>query len=315
MARNYKKSFLKKYLGIEKITDTFTYNTGQDHYISRKKQLIQNKQTFLVVNTRNKKTIFHNTNEYIYYLGKEKLKNQQLGLRMQLKKVARKCIKDNFIVVPKTTSKEINYYQISGKILNLKSGECIPVLNCYDINKAYYQAAFNLKYISEEFYQKCIELPKEERLTLIGSLGSQKQWHYFKEGHEEKNWITHDNELRLAWFHICKEVDKTMYNLIQKLGSDFLFYWVDSMYFTDDRHNSMIIDYFKKQGFDVKNETVKNLQREQVFLKSQNKFRESDSVTLEKFNVALQKWEKKEFTIFRKNQNARISDICEDYAL
>lgn len=106
-----------------------------------------------------------------------------------------------------------------------------PVIE-YDINKAYYQAARNLGYISNEFYNSCLDLPKEVRLILIGSIAARKLVTEF-DGEKFKKRFVYNSYLRRVWFHLVNEVDNCLTELMNLNPDEFLFYWVDGIYFYD----------------------------------------------------------------------------------
>jgi hypothetical protein len=110
-----------------------------------------------------------------------------------------------------------------------------------DITKAYYQTARNLGLISDEFYRECLNLPKNERLRLLGTIATQKFVSEYKNGKRTKIDIKVDKDLRRAWFIICDHVAEVMTEISEKLGSSFLFYWVDGIYFTDTQKARQVI--------------------------------------------------------------------------
>ena len=104
-----------------------------------------------------------------------------------------------------------------------------------DITKAYYRTALNLDFITQEFHDKCLTIPKNDRLRLIGSLATLKTITYYEAGilKEDKTEIEENPLLREAWFKICSYVDNAMQIFKGCLKENFLFYWVDGIYFKD----------------------------------------------------------------------------------
>lgn len=125
-----------------------------------------------------------------------------------------------------------------------------------DLTKAYYYAALNLGYISKEFFDECLTLPKQHRLRLIGSIATRKTIFSYS----PKNEIPHqpfdvkvkqNEKLREAWDNIVYYVDSAMNEAQNYLGEDFLFYWVDGIYFKDYGLNTKKVQLiFEKYGFD-----------------------------------------------------------------
>lgn len=110
-----------------------------------------------------------------------------------------------------------------------------------DITKAYYQTARNLGLISEKFYKECLDLPKNERLRLLGTIATKKFIVEYKKGKRTNIEIKMEKELRRAWFIICDHVAQVMTEISEEMGPSFLFYWVDGIYFTDTAKCRQII--------------------------------------------------------------------------
>lgn len=129
-----------------------------------------------------------------------------------------------------------------------------------DISKAYYQTAKNLGLISEEFYNECLNLPKTERLRLLGTIATQKFITEYKGGKRKSVEVKTDKELRRAWFIICDHIAEVMSEIAEKMGPSFLFYWVDGIYFTDTPQARRIIRQAgQKYGYEWKFNQVEEM--------------------------------------------------------
>lgn len=102
-----------------------------------------------------------------------------------------------------------------------------------DISHAYYRAAYVLGFISKGLYLEIVKnMTKHDRLRLLGCIASVKTTtKYFEGVPEEKPLIICSEILRSAWFKICHYIDSALIELKGVLGKDFLFYWVDGIYF------------------------------------------------------------------------------------
>lgn len=194
------------------------------------------KETFSVTTTSKTEKIKTNNVNYLFaeshYFGKI------FGLLSQLKKM----LNDNeekILNAPFSgTSTEIKYYHFnSERNFNVDAGTVydIPDVIEADISKAYYKTAFNLGFITEEFYLKCKNLDKQDRLVLIGSIATIKTIDYYVDGRKTTSEIIKNDLHRMAWFKICSYVDNALIMLLErfnKISPDiFLFYWVDGIYF------------------------------------------------------------------------------------
>lgn len=127
-----------------------------------------------------------------------------------------------------------NYIHDSGSVYRMKN--CIEI----DIVKAYYNALKILGFIDEEFYKKCISIPKQDRLRLVGSIATVKTIQEFVDGEKVNEFIEQNSALRDVWWLICLKVSQSMQvlkSVIDRLDKrhgmkekSFLFYWVDGIY-------------------------------------------------------------------------------------
>jgi len=231
---------------------------------AEEKRLIANGETFTVTRT-NVTTKFHfperNTADLIY--SSKTFTYKELNLFQEIKKEVRFNIDEKKLVIPPYDSKDIGYYLFSNKIHKAQETgmEIFDDVMEFDIRKAYYMAAYNLGYISREFFLKCIELPKTTRLRLIGSIATFKTIFVYEDGKlVEVPPPKQDERLRAAWFHICKYVDAAMRDLRALMGEDFLFYWVDGIYCrSSTRIDNYLLYIALKYGFDFEYKAVEKI--------------------------------------------------------
>jgi len=166
--------------------------------------------------------------------------------------------------------KNINYIAVNTKI---KEGEVFNNVCCIDLKSAYWQSAYLLGCISQEIYQEGLNRDKITRLASLGSLAKKTEHREF-DGTEYK---LVDLELSLetenVWFAICHNVDEVMKSCVKLLGKDFLFYWVDGIYFADTPENrAKVFDCFSSFKFESKTEGVSKVEffKDHFFVHSQN---------------------------------------------
>jgi hypothetical protein len=124
-----------------------------------------------------------------------------------------------------------------------------------DIDQAYWETAYQLGIISDDIYAKGSKgnISKKARLTALGSL-ARKTYHYKFKGDKLLDTII-DKEplLENLWFTICKRVSDVMHQVISALGDDFIFYWVDGIYFNNTPENvSKAMSVFIENGYNSK---------------------------------------------------------------
>ncbi len=190
-------------------------------------QLKEVKKDFEV--RRTTKSCLINFDKFSYMFSDSHFSNIHLNLFQQIKKEVHQNIKNKNIIVPEIkTSKYFdtaNFKPIElGEFLNFKN-----VLE-FDVNKAYYQALKKFGYISEDFFNKCVNLPKKIRLALVGTLATQKTIFSYQKGELIDYEILKDDILRKVFFQLVEYIDNVL-DLFSKLaGNNFLFYWVDGIY-------------------------------------------------------------------------------------
>ena len=101
-----------------------------------------------------------------------------------------------------------------------------------DISMCYYVTAFKLGFMSEQMYELCKGLPKSHRLKLLGAIATSKTFRRYEDGQIVFETVLEDETLRMAWFKICFYVGQAMQTVKDALKDNFLFYWVDGIYFT-----------------------------------------------------------------------------------
>lgn len=144
---------------------------------------------------------------------------------------------------------DVNYFKFLPRVNDLvaDSGSIYALKNVYeaDISHAYYRAAYVMGFISKSLYMEIIKtMTKEDRLRLLGCIATVKIKRCFEMGEEITEPVITKSEIcRKAWFKICHYIDTALLELKGALGKDFLFYWVDGIYFKyetskDDFKNS-----------------------------------------------------------------------------
>ncbi len=272
------------------------------------KLLIGQKKTFLVSRTNKSTLIRFPGDEQNIIFSKNKYSVKYLHLFKQIKEEFHSNIIAQNIKVPLLGEADVKYF------------DWVPVLNFFkgydkyvmdfgpctelDISMAYYQTAFELGYISQDFYSKCVYLPKAMRLSVIGSIATMKVMSKYKRGKLDGTpWVEKDDLLRHAWFHIASTVDRCMADLAISFRENFLFYWVDGIYLLgQDTDLDKAIQFAGvKYGYSFKAKKVLNI---------------TGSLKDELITLRIEKGEKKPkvFTVSRTNQQIKsrlISDFKE----
>jgi len=211
---------------------------------SRKDFLIKQEKTFELHETGSSQTIKFKNSTYFY--SSSIIPRRYLYLFQDIKKHVSKRIltkKD----IPDISQIKPFYFKFNS--MTLEPGECITFdqVAQYDINKAYYTAALNLGYISQEYYDKYINLPKQIRLILIGALATKKIKVLYAAGEKQEPETIEDKNLRSVFKHLVVHVDKVLMEVSQALKNDFLFYWVDGVCVKDTKQAHDVIAYYSSK--------------------------------------------------------------------
>lgn len=130
--------------------------------------------------------------------------------------------------IPPIKNKDVKYFQH-----DFKSDTSIPEVWNIDIKSAYATILFNEKYISEDTFKYLCSLTKQERLASVGMLASKKKIFEFKRGNPiqigEKV-----AETSGIFFYAVHRTFEIMDELKRICGQNYLFTWVDGIYFKPD---------------------------------------------------------------------------------
>ena len=124
-----------------------------------------------------------------------------------------------------------------------------------DIDQAYWETAYQLQIISDELYVRGSKgnISKKARLTALGSLAKKAYNYKFKGDKLLDTIIDKEPLLENLWFTVCKRVSDVMHHVIEALGDDFIFYWVDGIYFVNTPENvATAMNTFIENGYQTK---------------------------------------------------------------
>lgn len=183
----------------------------------------------------------------------ERVLNKEYALRAKIKA----DIKQNVGVIERNPYKP-RYYMWSQHFAEMRigEGEVVRASDVWeiDLTKAYYYAANRLGYLSDEFFEKTMKVPKRIRLRLLGSIATIRNVEEF-DGKEVVHSQSSDELMRLVWHNIVCHVDEVMSEIAHALHDHFLFYWVDGIYFTTfgkvDMCSSIVEGIAHAHGFEV----------------------------------------------------------------
>ena len=131
-----------------------------------------------------------------------------------------------------------------------------------DLKAAYATILFNKGILSKTTLNYLLTLPKMERLVSVGMLASHKETFYFDNNSKIIDTIEQTNPLSGFFFMAIKETHKIMNDIRVILGNDFLFSWVDGVYFANRRHKTSVMNYLKARGMKATFSVLKDFEIE-----------------------------------------------------
>jgi len=202
-------------------------NKKRSDFLKDLDQLIKNKRNFTFKASTYSREILTDNGLKIFYAD-DKINMSVFNVAKKLKEELKPCLQ-SFEV-----NKQNLFYFLSNQKYNFKETKTVY----FDIKSAYLSVLYNSGLISDEIFNKISELPKKERLVCLGLLAYEPQFFEYENGKlkpSESRRIK--NEFSNVFFWCVKEVSRIMTLCVQKLESDFGFFWVDGIFFKDTQEN------------------------------------------------------------------------------
>ena len=182
-------------------------------------------------------------------------------------------IKNKGLEPPDIEQDSLQYYKFSLPGL-LKKNKKNVIYNI-DIKSAYANVLRNNLIITPATFGYLAQLDKQDRLASVGMLASNKN-HFFYEAGELVAIQNERNPLANFFFFCIREIQTIMDKIKFMLGNDFLFYWVDGVYFNNIKNRGIIEEYLR--GLDYKNSfetltdftTIENKRNHTIYFKKEN---------------------------------------------
>lgn len=134
--------------------------------------------------------------------------------------------------------------------------------HCYsvDIDRAYWQAALELDYITKDIYYEGVKLDKRIRLAALGTFAKTK-YHYSFDGQREVFDYKEDPVCPEVFLNCAYIVYKLMDGCKGIAGADFVFYWTDGVYVKSKAAAEACMVWLKEQGYPGKVAAIRRIER------------------------------------------------------
>lgn len=186
--------------------------------------------------------------------------------------------------IPNIDRSNLIYYQH-----NFKSSFFAHSVWNIDLSSAYATCLFNRSIIKEDTFKYLLRLPKQSRLVSVGMLASRKKIFTYKEG-ALLDYSENVSEYAPFFYLAVKETFEIMSELKRIIGQDYLFTWVDGIYFRpNELAQQQCEEYLRSVNFGFKSEKLE---------KFMVKYLESKiMLTFNKWSEKKQTWESKVFNL------------------
>lgn len=146
--------------------------------------------------------------------------------------------------VPDVDREKLSYF-----VHNFKESQYVGDVFNIDLKSAYATVLFRDGYIKEDTFNYLLKCSKQQRLAAVGMLASKKQEFQFKEG-KIIAFDEHISPTSNFFFYAVKRTAEIMDNLKQICGNDYLFTWVDGIYYQPSKKVTNLCEqYIKSIGF------------------------------------------------------------------
>lgn len=221
---------------IHSVDEQDSYNAMNDLL----RVLKQEEKTFKVERTGYTTTISFGNYKQVFFQTREFKK----GNLFQLASMVKSDVKKSNLIVDNIDLHKIDYFDVRKKINSFPE----VVINV-DIKSAYLTVLKNEGLISEKTFQQLSKADKIDRLKAVGMLATNKLVLNYEKGKLKDYQFRNNPELRNIFFYISYKIDQFMMQLKALFPADFLFYWVDGIYFKESVDLIMVEKVFTDNGY------------------------------------------------------------------
>lgn len=191
--------------------------------------LVTSNYTFKIVSEFVNKEFLHDHTSKQTFAAYQKLRQDVLNCGIEKPEIDRAMLDYFFFSIPK------NFQQKD-------------LVHCIDIKSAYAYSLKNKGIVTDKTFEKISELKKKERLACVGMLASKKKIFEYGRNNQLIKIETKENPLSDFFFMAVFEIQELMRGAKKLLGNDFLFYWVDCVYYLNEKNTPLIQNYFDEKG-------------------------------------------------------------------
>jgi len=126
-----------------------------------------------------------------------------------------------------------------------------------DLNKAYWQAALNLGYLTQSIYKKALDpkINKTARLVALGVLGKKTGVSNFEPPYEEVETIFEYAETRVFWDNIVYTIGVELEQTVKQYLPNIYGVWFDAI-FCDKKIAQPLRKFLQRRGYEASTEKI-----------------------------------------------------------
>ena len=259
------------------------------YYLADFGWLCANKRDFYIKKSRYSDvitTIDGDRKESVTYTD-SKTNNKIFSIVRKIKKEVEPSLAEINRIVSK---KDFSYFSTGSDLGSF----CSDSVSNIDLNSAYLTVLHRDGIIGDHLHELINDLPKVERLKVLGLLAYEPDVFEFRNGEPYKEY-TQKNPFKNVFFYAVNGVSEAMHEAKRFLKDDFIFFWVDGIYFSDENYSTgREVQYLlEKRGFKTHFEQLINFN----FQADNEKYIKIDFVNpsfeTKKFNVRTDHYQKK----------------------
>jgi len=175
------------------------------------------------------------------------------------------------------------YFSVCSGVQDRKEESVVLI----DINSAYLYALKNLWLIQDETFNYINTLTKQQRLACVGMLARKKEIYHYERG-EICFTDSFTCEYRYIYNVIVQEIYKIMEGLENLFSDEFIFSWVDGIYFRSGIDMTKVENYFLEKGYKYKVKFLTEFKSTVGFTSYNFTFREEEKIKV--FNMPNEKY-------------------------
>jgi hypothetical protein len=156
-----------------------------------------------------------------------------------------------------------------------------------DLTSAYLNILYLNKIINKDLFNKLSNLPKLDRLGIVGMLASKKNVYYYENGEIAEIEIQENKYLSDIFYYCVNTTYLIMQDLKRIIFSSFIFSWVDGIYFDDPEKIILCENYLNENKLPYKVEKLEKFVFQTVDNNSIIEYYKDNK--LKKFNIPIER--------------------------